>query len=98
MTPLRIHPGAKQWMKEKGITDLTVRQTSVLPGGCCSSGAIELLAEPGTPSRPENYQKVCSQDVEVYFPRALYQRLAAPYLVLQNYGLFKSLRVVDTAW
>ena len=98
MAHLRIHPRAKQWIEEKEITRLTVRQTSVMPGGCCSSGAIELIAEPGVPSRPEEYQKVQCADLVVYFPKPLYNRLPSPYLILQNYGFFKSLRVVDSNW
>ncbi len=99
MDRLRIHPRAMDWIEDKGMTRLTVRQTSVMPGGCCSSGAIELIAEPGSPSKPEGYQKVqCATDLVVYFPKPLFARLSAPQLILQNYGFFKSLRIVDSSW
>ncbi len=98
MKELQLQPAAKKWIQEKGITSLTVRQVSVFPGGCCSSGAVELLAEPGLPSRSEHYQKVICQDTAVFFPRPIYEKLSSPSLTLQNYGLFKSLRIIDTGW
>ncbi len=94
MASLRIQPRAKQWIEEKGISHLTIRQTSAMPG-CCSSGAIELLAEPGVPSREEGFQKANCQGIEIFIPRPLFDRLSSPCLTLQHYGLFKSLRLID---
>lgn len=65
---IRITPKAKEWLDQKGYTQLTMDVKVAKVETCCSSQVVYTDLKPGKPNQPDQYCETLIDHIVFYYP------------------------------